>query len=145
MARDERRHSRTKADLIDRVYQRHGGLTKSEAAEVVDTIFSTVKSALVEGRAVRIKNFGIWEVRPRPRRRGINPTNGEEIVIVPGREGVRSGGDARTPGQPGGDGRRSFQHPGIGECGYSAVTPPSIANSAPVTKEASSEARYSTP
>ena len=83
MARDDRRHSRTKADLIDRVYDRHGGLTKSEAAEVVDTIFSTVKSALVEGRPVRIKNFGVWEVRPRPRRRGVNPASGEEIIIGP--------------------------------------------------------------
>ena len=83
MARDDIRHSRTKADLIDRVYDRHGGLTKSEAADVVDSIFSTVKSALVAGRPVRIKNFGIWEVRPRPRRRGINPANGEEIVIGP--------------------------------------------------------------
>jgi nucleoid DNA-binding protein len=83
MARDERHHSRTKADLIDRVYDRHGGLTKSEAAEVVETIFSTVKSALVEGRPVRIKNFGVWEVRPRPRRRGVNPASGEEIIIGP--------------------------------------------------------------
>ncbi|HEY0781266.1 MAG TPA: HU family DNA-binding protein [Thermoanaerobaculia bacterium] len=34
----------TKADLIDVVYDRHGGLTKDEAAEIVDVIFKTVKS-----------------------------------------------------------------------------------------------------
>ena len=86
MTRDSpEQFSRTKADLIDRVYERHGGLTKNEAAEVVDTIFSTVKTALTDGRPVRIKNFGIWEVRSRPRRKGVNPTSGEEIVIGPSR------------------------------------------------------------
>jgi nucleoid DNA-binding protein len=79
------RRGKTKADLIDRVYRRHGGLTKSEAAEVVDSIFSTVKSTLGEGRAVRIKNFGIFEVRSRPGRKGVNPANGESMRIDPSR------------------------------------------------------------
>ena len=71
----------TKADLIDQVYRRHGGLTKNEAAQVVESIFTTVKTTLVEGRSVRIKNFGTFEVTDRPGRRGVNPSNGEEIVI----------------------------------------------------------------
>ena len=52
----------TKADLVDVVYDRHGGLTKDEAAEVVDVIFRTVKTSLADGRPVRIKNFGTFEV-----------------------------------------------------------------------------------
>lgn len=71
----------TKADLIDQVYQRHGGLTKSEAAEVVESIFEAMKTTLVEGRPVRIKNFGVFEVTARPGRRGVNPASGEEIFI----------------------------------------------------------------
>ncbi|MDX1384644.1 MAG: HU family DNA-binding protein [Thermoanaerobaculia bacterium] len=78
-----KRPGTTKADLIDRVYQRHGGLTKAEAAEVVDSIFTTMKATLQEGRSVRIKNFGIFEVTPRPGRRGVNPMSGEEIFIEP--------------------------------------------------------------
>ena len=39
----------TKADLAGAVYDRHGGLTKGEAAEIVDAIFGTVKSSLVDG------------------------------------------------------------------------------------------------
>lgn len=85
MATADRKTTTTKADLTDRVYRRHGGLTKNEAAEIVDTIFGTVKSALGAGRPVRIKNFGVFEVRPRPGRRGINPSNGEEIMIRPSR------------------------------------------------------------
>lgn len=73
----------TKADLIDQVYRCHGGLTKNEAAQVVESIFATVKTTLVEGRSVRIKNFGTFEVTDRPGRRGVNPASGEEIFISP--------------------------------------------------------------
>lgn len=75
----------TKADLVDVVYDRHGGITKYEAAEIVEAIFDTVKSTLVDGRPVRIKNFGTFEVTARPGRRGVNPTNGEIIFIPPHR------------------------------------------------------------
>ena len=71
----------TKADLIDVVYDRHGGLTKDEAAEIVDAIFKTVKMSLGEGRTVRIKNFGTFEITERPGRTGVNPVSGEKIFI----------------------------------------------------------------
>ena len=73
----------TKADLVDAVYARHGGLTKDEAAEIVDKIFLTVKSSLGHGRTVRIKNFGTFEVTDRPGRVGVNPVSGEKIFIRP--------------------------------------------------------------
>ena len=75
------RQGLTKADLIDAVYERHGGLTKNEATEIVDAIFQTVKVTLGDGRAVRIKNFGSFEVTARPGRYGVNPTSGEKIFI----------------------------------------------------------------
>jgi nucleoid DNA-binding protein len=78
-----RKPGTTKADLIDQVYRSHGGLTKNEAAQVVESIFSTVKTTLIEGRSVHIKNFGTFEVTDRPGRRGVNPANGEQIVIPP--------------------------------------------------------------
>ena len=71
----------TKADLIDRVYRRHGGLTKNEASAIVDAIFDTVKTNLVRGRRVRIKNFGTFQVTTRPGRAGVNPASGERIFI----------------------------------------------------------------
>ena len=74
---------RTKADLIDAVYDRHGGLTKDEAAEIVDTIFKTVKTTLAGGRPVKIKNFGTFEITSRPGRVGVNPVSGEKIFIRP--------------------------------------------------------------
>jgi nucleoid DNA-binding protein len=72
---------KTKADLIEVVYDRHGGLTKTEASAIVETIFTTVKSSLAEGRTVRIKNFGTFEVTRRPGRTGVNPVSGERMHI----------------------------------------------------------------
>lgn len=77
------RQGLTKADLIDAVYERHGGLTKSEATEIVEAIFNTVKTTLVDGRPVRIKNFGSFEVTRRKGRYGVNPASGEKIFIPP--------------------------------------------------------------
>lgn len=71
----------TKADLVDVVYDRHGALTKNEAAEIVDMIFGTVKSNLSSGRAVRIKNFGVFEIADRAGRMGVNPASGEKMFI----------------------------------------------------------------
>ena len=71
----------TKADLVDVVYDRHGALTKSEAAEIVDAIFGTVKTNLSSGRAVRIKNFGVFEIADRAGRMGVNPASGEKMFI----------------------------------------------------------------
>ncbi len=73
----------TKADLVDVVYDRHGGLTKDEAAEIVDAIFRTVKTSLADGRPVKIKNFGTFEVTRRPGRMGVNPVSGERMFIRP--------------------------------------------------------------
>lgn len=77
----EKRRGLTKADLVDVVYERHGGLTKTEATEIVEAIFGTVKTTLGDGRPVKIKNFGTFEVTSRPGRMGVNPSSGERMFI----------------------------------------------------------------
>jgi len=73
----------TKADLTKLVYELHGGLTKHEAAEVVQTILHSVKDTLLEGRTVKIQNFGVFEVTDRQGRAGVDPISGERIYIPP--------------------------------------------------------------
>lgn len=73
----------TKADLVDAVYDRHGALTKDEAADIVDKILGVVKDNLGSGRAVRIQNFGVFEVTDRAGRMGVNPASGERMFIPP--------------------------------------------------------------
>jgi integration host factor subunit alpha len=83
--RPSQRGGLTKADLIDVVYERHGALTRDEAAEIVEAIFATVKTSLGGGRPVKIKNFGTFEVTPRAGRMGVNPASGEPMFIPPRR------------------------------------------------------------
>lgn len=71
----------TRADLTDVVYRRHGGLTKTEAADVVNKIFDTMKSNLLDGRPVKIQNFGVFEIASRKGRAGVNPVTGRRIFI----------------------------------------------------------------
>lgn len=73
----------TKADLVEAVYDRHGALTKDEAADIVDRILGVVKDNLGSGRAVRIQNFGVFEVTDRAGRMGVNPASGERMFIPP--------------------------------------------------------------
>lgn len=80
--KDDRR-GLTKADLTKMVYDLHGGLTKHEAADVVNTILTSVKSTLIEGRSVKIQNFGVLEVNDRKGRRGVDPITGKRIYIPP--------------------------------------------------------------
>lgn len=81
----DQRKGLTKADLIDVVYQRHGALTRDEAAQIVDVIFATVKTTLGDGRTVRIKNFGTFQIADRKGRVGVNPASGEKMFIPPHR------------------------------------------------------------
>ena len=83
--RGRRERGRTKAFLVERVYDRHGALTKQEAAAVVDALLGAMKGALVDGRRVRIQNFGVFEVVSRAGRAGINPADGAPLFIPPHR------------------------------------------------------------
>ncbi len=83
MSRKLSNPGKTKADLIDAVYRRHGALTKGEAAEIVDAIFRTMKTTLQDGRSVRLRNFGAFEVTQRGGRKGVNPASGERMFIPP--------------------------------------------------------------
>lgn len=71
-----------KADIIDAVYEKVG-LSRKEAALIVDTIFGVVREALRQGEEVRIVSFGSFSVKGKKERVGRNPKSGEEIRIPP--------------------------------------------------------------
>jgi len=80
-----RSSSVTKADIIERVYENVGGFSKKESAEIVETVFETIKSTLEKGEKIKISGFGNFVVRPKQERTGRNPQTGEEIKIAPRR------------------------------------------------------------
>ena len=71
----------TKAEIIDSVYERVGGFSKKEAAEVVEAVFEEMKEILAAGEKIKISGFGNFVVRDKNARAGRNPQTGQEITI----------------------------------------------------------------
>jgi integration host factor subunit alpha len=77
----QERRTMTKADIIETVYEKVGGFSKKEAAEIVETVFDTIKETLEKGEKIKISGFGNFVVRDKNARVGRNPQTGEEITI----------------------------------------------------------------
>ena len=71
----------TKADIIETVYEKVGGFSKKEAAEIVETVFDTIKETLERGEKIKISGFGNFVVRAKKQRIGRNPQTGAVIKI----------------------------------------------------------------
>ena len=71
----------TKADIIESVYEKTGGFSKKEAAEIVETVFETIKETLEQGDKIKVSGFGNFVVRDKNARLGRNPQTGAEITI----------------------------------------------------------------
>lgn len=72
----------TKADLVDIVYEKAGGLSKKEAQEIVEDIFETLKATLKSGDKIKISGFGNFVLRDKRPRKGRNPQTGDDIEIT---------------------------------------------------------------
>ena len=70
----------TKADLVEKVYQKIG-FSKKEASDLVELVFNQLKSTLISGEKVKISGFGNFMVRAKGERVGRNPQTGEQIQI----------------------------------------------------------------
>jgi integration host factor subunit alpha len=70
----------TKADIIERVAEQCG-ITKKDSVDMVESVFSIIKSTLETGEDIKVSGFGKFEVRKKHERRGRNPQTGEAIVI----------------------------------------------------------------
>ena len=74
----------TRADLSEAVYQ-EVGLSRSESAQLVESILEEIVSRLETGETVKISSFGSFSVRHKNERVGRNPKTGEEVTISPRR------------------------------------------------------------
>jgi integration host factor subunit alpha len=71
----------TKADLIERVYDELKKVSKTEAADLVNTVFDSLKQSLASGENVKISGFGNFVVKAKKPRTGRNPQTGNPITI----------------------------------------------------------------
>lgn len=81
-SRQKERTQMTKAELIDAVYEKVGGFSKKEAAEVVEAVFDEMKDVLSQGEKIKLSGFGNFVVRAKAARVGRNPQTGDEIMIA---------------------------------------------------------------
>jgi integration host factor subunit alpha len=70
----------TKANIVEEVYKKVG-FSKSQAAEIVETVFETMKQVLESGEKLKISGFGNFTPRDKKTRIGRNPKTGEAIEI----------------------------------------------------------------
>ena len=71
----------TKNELAERVAKKVG-LTKKAGFDAVNSVFVSIKEALIKGDKVVITGFGTFKVRTRATRKGRNPQTGGAIQIV---------------------------------------------------------------
>jgi integration host factor subunit alpha len=74
--------SLTRADLAAAV-QSQIGLSRTESAQLVETILAEISDALIAGNNVKISSFGSFVLRNKGLRIGRNPKTGVEVPIEP--------------------------------------------------------------
>jgi integration host factor subunit alpha len=70
----------TRDDLAEAV-RVEVGLSKTESRRLVDLVLNTVVQVLERGEAVKLANFGVFEVRDKGERTGRNPRTGEAATV----------------------------------------------------------------
>ena len=69
-----------KTKIAQRIHQA-AGISKKEAATLLDWILELVKSTLQKGEPFSIVNFGVFTVRKKVSRMGRNPRTGQTLII----------------------------------------------------------------
>ena len=71
----------TRADLSEAVY-REIGLSRSESAELVESVIDHISGSLLKGEIVKLAGFGTFSLRDKKERMGRNPKTGKEVPIT---------------------------------------------------------------
>jgi integration host factor subunit alpha len=74
----------TRAQLAETIYPQVG-LSRNEAADLLETVLERMSAALEAGDSVKIRGFGSFRTRQRKPRVGRNPKTGVEVPILPRR------------------------------------------------------------
>jgi len=74
----------TRADLTEAVYH-EVGLSRSESAQLVESVLNEISDTLIQGESVKISSFGSFSVRDKAQRVGRNLRTGEAVPILPRR------------------------------------------------------------
>ncbi len=74
----------TRGDLANTIYT-HAGVSRAEAAALVELIIQEIINSLEVGEDVKISSFGNFVIHQKSVRIGRNPKTGDEVTIAPRR------------------------------------------------------------
>ena len=57
------------------------GMTQLQTKDIVQKTFNAIVEALVEGRRIELRNFGVFEVKRRAPRKARNPRTGAKVFV----------------------------------------------------------------
>ena len=70
-----------KSQILNRLAELYPNLLRKDLEKALDTIFDKIIEELKLNNRVELRSFGIFWVKRRKSRRGINPKSGESIVV----------------------------------------------------------------
>ncbi len=76
------------SDLASAIAEGESSITKTQAKQIVDSLFKAIEAAAVRGDEISIPGFGKFKVQDKPARTGRNPSTGATIQIAATRKVV---------------------------------------------------------
>lgn len=70
-----------KTDIVQAVYQAHGGMTWKEVEETVDGILGEMRNGIVAEGFLKLRGFGSLEVVARKAKMGKHPKTGKPVLV----------------------------------------------------------------
>ena len=70
----------TKKEIVKTISEEIG-LTQLKTKEIVQKTFDAIVEALVTEGRIELRNFGVFEVKPRAARKARNPRTGENVLV----------------------------------------------------------------
>jgi integration host factor subunit beta len=71
----------TKSELIAAMSEKRKDLSKKDIELVVNTLFNSMRQALIRGDRIEIRGFGSFTIKHRDARVGRNPKTGSSVSI----------------------------------------------------------------
>ena len=78
----------TKRDLVVRI-AKESGVVQNVVAEIVQKTLDHIAEELIAGKDIELRNFGVFEIKVRKSRKGRNPNQPKNEVIIPERAVVK--------------------------------------------------------
>ncbi|WAM29945.1 integration host factor subunit beta [Myxococcus sp. NMCA1] len=71
----------TRSELIERIVERAPHVPRREVEAIVHAVFDEMSQALIAGRRIELRGFGVFCVRTRRARTGRNPKTGQRVSV----------------------------------------------------------------